>query len=282
MLLAAETSDRVRAGTVVVRASGGGQGAGSVWRNDGLVVTNHHVATGDRAEVIAEGRSYHATVVAREPSVDLAALQVEGDGLAALEVADSRALRVGELVLAVGNPFGEVGAVTAGIVSATGRGFQAGHMRLPEAVEANITLKPGNSGGPLTDADGRVAGINTMVLGPGVALAVASSVVTQFLHERAPGGAVLGIGGQQVILTGVEAERGILLTEVVDGGAAAYAGLMVGDVLLAIDGVPLSDGPELLRQLSQRAPGEPRRVSFLRGGRLREVTVAPGRRGARM
>jgi serine protease Do len=278
---AAEISKALRDGVAVVRGSGGGSGAGTVWRPDGVVITNNHVATGESADVdFADGRSLRARVVARDPSVDLAALKVEGNGLHALPAGNSAALRVGQLVIAVGNPLGEVGAVTAGIISRVGGGINGGRLQLRQAVQANITLRPGNSGGPLADAHGRVIGINAMVLGPGVAIAVPSNTVERFLFERGPGGAVLGVAGQPVELAALPEQGGVLVAEVVEGSAAESAGLMVGDVLLAIDGAPARNGDELLHALGSRGPGEPRRLSFLRGGRRCEVTVIPRAREA--
>jgi len=273
---AAAISERLRAGVAVVRGSGGGNGSGTVWREDGLVITNNHVATGERAQgAFADGRACEARVVARGPSVDLAALQAGEGELTALSWGDSSAPKGGQVVLAVGNPLGETRAVTAGIVSGVGTGISGGPVRLREAVQANITLLPGNSGGPLADAQGRVVGINSMVMGPGVAIAVPSNTVERFLLERAPGGPVLGVGGQPVELPAEPEGGGVLIAEVVDGSAAAVAGLMIGDVLLGIDGAPARNGDELLRALTARRPGEPRRLAILRGGRRRELTAVP-------
>jgi serine protease Do len=279
---AAEVSDKLRPGVAVVRGERGGSGAGTVWRPDGLVITNSHVATGERARVaFADGRDCAARVVARDPSVDLAALETEECDLTALPWGDSSALKVGQVVLAVGNPLGETRSVTAGIISGVGAGVAGGALRLREAVQANITLLPGNSGGPLADARGRVVGINSMVMGPGVAIAVPSNTVERFLAERAPGAPILGVGGQAVELPGEPEGAGVLIAEVVDGGAAEAAGMMIGDVLLAIDGAPARDGEELLRALTARRPGEPRRLAILRGGRRRELTAVPRPRTVR-
>lgn len=279
---AAVISTELRKGVVVVRGHGGGSGSGTVWRADGLVITNNHVATGERAEVtFADGRSRGARVIARDPRVDLAALAIDEDGLHALPAADSGALKVGQLVLAVGHPFGEVGAVTVGIISGVGTGIAGGHIRLREAVHANITLRPGNSGGPLADARGHVVGINALVMGPGVAVAIPSNTVARFLAEHGPDGAVLGIAGQPVELRDLPERSGVLVAEVVSASAAERAGLMVGDVLLAIDGEPARTGDELLRALGRRRPGEPRRLTILRAGRRHEVVAVPRARGAR-
>lgn len=277
---AAEMSERLRRGVAVVQGSRGGAGSGTLWR-DGLVITNHHVATGDSARVIFEdGRERSARVVARDPSADLAALDVDTSGHAPLPSGDSDALKVGQLVLAVGNPLGERRAVTAGIISGVGGGVIGGPERLERAVQANITLLPGNSGGPLADATGCVVGISSMVMGPAVAIAVPSNTVARFVHEQAPGAAVLGVAGQPVELPGVPEGAGVLVAEVVTDSAAASAGLMIGDVLLAIDGAPTASGDDLLRALGGRRPGEPRRLAFLRGGVRREVTAVPRPRAA--
>ncbi|MGD9890492.1 MAG: S1C family serine protease, partial [Dehalococcoidia bacterium] len=217
--------------------------------------------------------------VARDPSVDLAALQTDEGGGTPLPWGDSATLKVGQLVLAVGNPLGEMRAVTAGIISGVGAGIAGGSLRLREAVQANITLMPGNSGGPLADAQGRVIGINAMVMGPGVSIAVPSNTVERFLVERAPGGPVLGVAGQSVELPGLDEGAGVLIAEIVRNSAAEQAGLMIGDVLLSIDDLPARDGDELVRALTARRPGEPRRLHILRGGRRREVMAIPRPRG---
>jgi serine protease Do len=277
---AAETSERLRGGVAVVRSRGGGSGSGTVWGDGHLVITNNHVATGESAEVgFADGRWSAARVVARDPSVDLAALQPDEPGGTPLPSGNSSSLKVGQLVLAVGHPLGETRAVTAGIISGVGAGIAGGNLRLREAVQANITLMPGNSGGPLADAHGRVVGINAMVMGPGVSIAVPSNTVERFLTERAPGGPVLGVAGQPVELPGIDEGAGVLIAEVVRDSAAEQAGLMIGDVLLSIDDLPARDGDELLRALTARRPGEPRRLHILRGGRRREVMAIPRARG---
>lgn len=277
---AAVVSEQVQRGVAVVQGSRGGAGSGALWRDD-IVITNNHVATGDVAVVsFPDGRERQAHVVARDPSVDLAALRIEPAGIEPLAAGDSDRLKVGQLVLAVGNPLGEVRAVTAGIISAVGGGLAGGPIQLSEAVQANITLRPGNSGGPLADAGGRVVGINSMVMGPGVAIAVPSNTVETFLAQRAPGGAVLGVAGQIVELPGEPEGAGVLVAEVAEDSAAESAGLIVGDVLLAIDGTPTASGASLARVLASRRPGEPRRLAFIRGGRRREVLAVPRPRTA--
>jgi len=164
--------------TVEVRARGRGAGgaavgAGVIWHPDGLILTNAHVAHRDVTVVLADGRACGARLVARDPRRDLAALVVDATGLPAAEIGDSGALRVGELVLAVGNPLGLVRALSAGLVHAVG----------PRAIHADLRLAPGNSGGPLADARGRVVGLNAMIVG-GLAFAVPSRAGWRFVRER--------------------------------------------------------------------------------------------------
>ncbi len=167
--------------TVEVRGRGRGAGgaavgAGVIWHPDGLILTNAHVAHRDVTVVLADGRARSARLVARDPQRDLAALLVDATGLPAARIGDSAALRVGELVLAVGNPLGLVRALSAGLVHAVG----------PRAIHADLRLAPGNSGGPLADARGRVVGLNAMIVG-GLAVAVPSREAQRFVREQLRG-----------------------------------------------------------------------------------------------
>jgi serine protease Do len=169
--------------SVVLIQGRDGHGAGVVWSGDGLVVTNDHVVRGDRARVeLADGRRLEARVTARDRDNDLALLRVPARGLPAAPVGDSRGLRVGDLILAVGHPWGVRETATLGIVSAAGAGTWMGRARR-DVLQADVRLAPGNSGGPLADAQGRVVGIASMVMSPGIALAVPSHVVQGFVAQ---------------------------------------------------------------------------------------------------
>lgn len=223
--------------TVHVR-SRGGSGSGVIWQPDGLIVTNAHVARGSHAEIeLSDGRKFEGEVVGRDPDRDLAALVVDARDLPAGAVADSSALRVGQLVVAVGNPLGMTGALTTGIVHAIapaeGRGRQ-------NWVQADVRLWPGNSGGPLADVEGRVIGVNSMVAG-GLGLAVPSNAVERFLGSRGHR-AQLGVALQPVMAAG---RPGMLVLEVMAGSPAERAGLLIGDVLLAVNGVGIDSGPDI-------------------------------------
>lgn len=168
---------RLRRITVQVHGAGDGVGSGVIWASDGLIVTNAHVAQGRRVGVVlSDGGSLEARLLAWDPERDLAALAIDAHGLPAADVGDSDSLRVGELVVAVGNPLGLAGAVTAGVIYAIGPRRSVG----PSFIQADLRLAPGNSGGPLANAHGRVIGINARVAG-GLALAVPSSLVARFL-----------------------------------------------------------------------------------------------------
>ena len=172
-----EVAESLRRSTVQVLTGHHGAGSGVIWDSAGLIITNAHVARDSRSRIeLWDGRTFTATVVTRDPRRDLAALRIEAGSLPAAISGDSGALRVGELVVAVGNPLGLAGAVTAGLIHAIGPRRPAG----PSLIQADLRLAPGNSGGPLADARGRVIGINAMIAG-GLALAVPTSLVARFL-----------------------------------------------------------------------------------------------------
>jgi len=287
----AQVATRVRASVTEIR-SRGGSGSGTIWSADGAIVTNHHVLPGERAHVTLEdGREYEGRTVARDPRNDLAVLRVDGHDLLAATLGDARTLRSGELVLAVGNPAGVRGAVTIGVLHRPLPRSHPGRGR--ELVQADVLLGPGSSGGPLTDARGRVIGINAMVHG-GMALAVPTHVVSRLLGRgaRTP---VLGIAAQEVVLppafsaaaseTGMaepdapsapgvgQPESAMLVMRVETGSAADLAGLLLGDLLYAANGNILEGDAGLLNALDGHFAG-PLTLSVLRGGVARDVEVS--------
>ncbi len=267
----AELAARLHRQVVEVRSGERGAGSGVIWGADGLIVTNAHVVRGSEITVaLADGTELPARVTARDNTHDLATLQVAASGLPTAEVGDSDSLRVGQVVLAMGNPLGLARALTMGIIHALGTG-EGGRW-----IQADIRLAPGNSGGPLVDTQGRVIGINSMVAG-GLALAVPSRVVRRFLAgETMP--AYLGVQTQGVLIPGADPERGLIVLEVIEGGPAARGGLLPGDILLAAGHAGLRDPGDLAVSLRDTAPGMSFPLDILRGGARREVTIVLGER----
>jgi serine protease Do len=263
-----EIAERLRRSTVEVRLRGAhAGGSGVIATADGQIVTNAHVARDARASVrLWDGRELPATLLARDARRDLATLKVEAGGLPAATFGDSDALRVGELVMAIGNPMGFIGALTTGVVHALGS--LAGFGR-QSWVLADVRLAPGNSGGPLADAYGRVIGINTMIVN-GLGAAVPGNTVTAFLRRGASGFS-LGVTVQPVRL---EDQRfGLLVLKIEPGSAAAAAPLWIGDVLTGVAGRPFRAVDDLHEALD--GTGGVIHLQFLRGDRAatREVAI---------
>jgi serine protease Do len=272
-----EVGERVRRYTVLVQPDGRGSGSGVVWSNDGLIVTNAHVARGSRMEVsLWDGREFKAEVTARDPRRDLAALRIGATGLNAATAANSSKIRAGEVAIAVGNPFGFLGAMTMGVVHGVGplRGL-GGRSWL----QSDVRLAPGNSGGPLADVHGRVIGINTMVAGR-LALAIASNDVSRFLAGDT-GSHWLGVTVTAVPLprsTGRTA--GLVVLGVEPGGPAATASLMQGDILLGTEVAAFASAGDLAEAL-QGNDARILRLEFLRSdySKVRRVSVSLEGRG---
>ncbi len=235
--------------TVKVRSGSLGSGSGVIWQKDGLIITNAHVATSNKTTVeLSDGRTFDAVRTHFEPQQDLAALKIAATDLNAATIGDADALRVGELVLAVGNPFGESGAVTTGIIHTNNR----------RLVMADIQLYPGNSGGPLADCLGRVVGINTMIAN-NLAVAISSSTVKRFLDGNRR---KLGVTLQPVLL---KRSLGLLILSVHSESVAEVAGLQVGDVLIGVSGQFFSQPNDLSNYLNQ-SDSESLPLQVLRGG----------------
>jgi serine protease Do len=267
-----EVAERLRRATVQVRSGPGGRGSGSgiLWNHDGLIVTNSHVVHPPSTEVeLWDGRRFPAELTARDQLRDLALLKIRAGALEPADPGDSDALRVGELVMAIGNPLGFVGALSTGVVHALGPVRGLGQRSW---VQADIRLLPGNSGGPLADARGRVVGINTMIAG-GLALSVPSNAVPRVLKGGGSNG-MLGVVIQPVRVP-VEGRPalGLLVLRVEPGSPAAAASLLIGDVLIGTGGRPFTS-PDDLAQAIEDAAGGVLPLEFLRGDRRLRRTVA--------
>lgn len=262
-----EVAERLRRSTVqVFSAKSRSGGSGVIWRADGLIITNAHVARSFNNEVeLWDGRRLEARITSYDPRRDLAVLRVPESGLPTATAGDSTMLRAGELAIAIGSPLGFSGALTTGVIHSVGAVPGMGRRKW---VRATVRLAPGNSGGPLANAEGHVIGINTAIA-HGLGLAVPSRDVTDFLRQGTR--PRLGVTLRQV---GFERNRsGMLILEIETGGAADRAALRVGDILISCNGAPL-DSPDALADALDGASG-PIALQFLRGDyhRTRE-TVA--------
>ncbi|MFN6567490.1 S1C family serine protease [Dendronalium sp. ChiSLP03b] len=226
---------KLRHSTVKVKSGSLGVGSGVIWQSDGLIITNAHVATSKQATVeLSDGRVFAAVRTHFDPQQDLAALKIAATDLNTATIGDADTLRVGELVVAVGNPFADSGAVTTGIIYANN----------PRVVMADIKLYPGNSGGPLADCLGRVVGINTMITN-GLAVAISSNTVDKFLSAKSR--PQLGVTLQPVLLG--RRIVGLLILSVLSGSAAETAGLQIGDVLVGVSGRLFTKPDDLAKYL---------------------------------
>jgi S1-C subfamily serine protease len=269
---------------------GGGIGSGFIFASDGQILTNAHVvADARRIKVtLADGRMFDAGLVGSDPEVDVAVLRVGADHLPVAELGRFP-LRVGQLVIAVGNPYGLNWTVTAGVVSALGRTLEApGIRKMTDLIQTDTSINPGNSGGPLVDSTGRVVGITTAMmpmaqgLGFSIPLDTMKSAIARINARRGakPTGVSMGVGGMQVRIDSALQQQlkltqqfGMELLEVRPGGPADRAELKRLDVVIAADGEAVTEPRDLQRIVRRHKVGEKVPVSFLRGGKLRKVTV---------
>jgi len=269
-----EIAEHLRRSTVLIHAGSRGNGSGVIWTSDGIIVTNAHVARRSALRVqLWDGRELPAEIMSRDPRRDLALLHINGEDLPAARPADSSQVRPGELAIAIGNPMGFVGALTTGVIHAVGPLRRLGSQSW---VQASVRLAPGNSGGPLADAQGRVIGINTMVAGR-LALAVPSNAVCQFSAAGASDG-WLGVSIHPVRVPWRDGTRfGLVLLEIEPGSPAAQASLLPGDILLAADDRAFASLEDLAKAIEGSGP-RVLRLEFLRGdyARVRRVTIQLG------
>jgi S1-C subfamily serine protease len=252
-------------------AAPGGAGSGFVLTPDGFLLTSSHVVHGasEIGATTAEGRRLEARLVGDDPDTDLAVLRVAGNGLQAVSLGDSRRLRVGQLVIAVGSPYGFECTVTAGVVSALGRSLRSRAGRLIDnVIQTDAALNPGNSGGPLLDASGCVVGVNTAAVLPGqgicfaIPMATAQFVAARLIRDGVIRRARIGIGGRTVAVPralarqhALPAESGVRVLSVAQGSPAERAGLLVGDVVVAVGTSRVADVDDLMRVLADAGPG---------------------------
>ncbi len=283
---------RVPSGT---RGWGGRQGeslgSAVVYTNDGFLLTNAHVVGGEAAGTasFADGSSAPFHVVGADPLSDLAVLRSAGPTPAPAELGEADDLVVGQLVVAVGNPLGLSGSVTAGVVSALGRSLPTrsgmAARLIEDVIQTDAALNPGNSGGALADSSARVVGINTAVAGVGLGLAVpvndtSRRIITTLMREGRVRRAYLGVVTMPAPLSSALRERfgrpaGLRVVEVVPGGPGARAGLRAGDLLLTAAGRPVEKAQDLQRLMFAEAIGRPLQITVMRNGALVDVIAEP-------
>ncbi|HSR77264.1 MAG TPA: trypsin-like peptidase domain-containing protein [Xanthobacteraceae bacterium] len=268
----------------------GGSGSGVIVAPDGLILTNSHVIGGANrmAVTTADGRNLNARVMGDDPDTDLALVRVEENvALPAARLGDSKWLKRGQLVIAIGNPLGFESTVTTGVVSALGRSLRARTGRLiDDIIQTDAALNPGNSGGPLVSSRGEVVGINTaIILGTqGICFAVAANTANFVLGELVRHGRVrrsfVGIAAAQTVLprrlrhvAGVAQDNAVMISSVETGGPADRAGLAAGDVILSLDGMVVTGADDLVRTLTADKIGREVLLETLRKGARRTVTL---------
>jgi S1-C subfamily serine protease len=293
-----------RVGPTVVRvdtrqnaaaARGAGLGSGVIISPDGLILTNSHVVSGAQTIGLAdtEGRTTDAQLIGEDADTDLALIRANAArDLPAAVLGDSKRLGRGQLVAAIGNPLGFEWTVTAGVISALGRSLRSRTGRMIEdVIQTDAALNPGNSGGPLVSSRGEVIGINTAVIAgaQGISFAVASNTASFVLGELIRHGrvrrAVIGVAAQTApiprrfaLAAGIGGNTGAILTTVDQAGAAAAAGLVRGDIVVALDDQPVTGVDDLIRLLTAERIGRSAAVDVVRLGRLRRFEVTPGER----
>jgi S1-C subfamily serine protease len=268
-----------------------GSGSGFIFTPDGFVLTNSHVVHGaTRLEVaLTDGRNYDARLIGDDPDTDLAVVRIHASDLVPVTLGESASLRVGQVAIAVGNPYGFQCTVTAGIVSALGRSFRSQSGRLIDnVIQTDAALNPGNSGGPLVNSRGEVIGVNTAVILPAQGLCFATPVDTaQFvagylMRDGKIRRAYVGIAGQNIDLPRrlvrfhqLTMESGVLVISVEEGSPAAAAGLEDGDVIVALDGSVIATIDDLHRMLTGDKIGATSALTILRRSQKLNVTIVP-------
>ncbi|GAA3897551.1 Do family serine endopeptidase AlgW [Halomonas cibimaris] len=268
-------------------------GSGVIVSQDGYVLTNHHVIQGaDQIQVaLRDGREALATVIGTDPESDLAVLRIPLDALPSIKLTDSASVAVGDVALAIGNPFGVGQTVTMGIISATGRSH-LGLSAYEDFIQTDAAINPGNSGGALINPDGALVGINTAIFSrsggsQGIGFAIPANLAHGIMDELVTKGRVirgwLGIEAQALSRElaasfGLRTPQGMIIAGVVPDGPAERAGLQPGDVLLALNGEPILDARSTMSDIAELTPGADVELTIVRSGETQRVTLTVGER----
>lgn len=272
-----------------------GSGSGFIISSDGFIITNNHVIEGAESisVTLSNGRKLNADLKGADPSTDIAVLKVYETELTSLALADSSLLQVGQIAIAIGNPYGLQQTVTAGIVSATGRTLRANNGRLiDDVIQTDAALNPGNSGGPLVNSRGEVIGVNTAIISQahGICFAVsanlANTVAGQIILHGHIKRAQLGIAGQAINLNQrlmsvnkLTKRTGVYVFEKIADANADNRYIFVGDIIVEFDGQPVGSVDDLHKLLNEKVIGKRVSLGVLRNGRMEMVSVVPGAAG---
>ncbi len=274
-----------------------GNGSGFIFTPDGFILTNSHVVHGaGRIEAtLSDGRRFQTEIIGDDPDTDLAVLRIQAQDLVAAQLGDSQSVRVGQLVVAIGNPYGFQCTVTAGVVSALGRSLRSSSGRLmDDIIQTDAALNPGNSGGPLVNARGEVIGVSTAVILPaqGLCFAIgmntAKFVAGKLIRDRRIRRGYIGVAGQHVPLHrrivrfyGLQAESGIVVASVEEDSPAQRAGLQEGDIIVAFEGQAVAGIDDLHKSLTEAKIGRRSTLTIIRGLKRLEVEIVPEETGGK-
>jgi len=277
-------------GREITRESAG-SGSGFVFTPDGLIATNSHVVSGaaDISVTLNDGRVLRAGLIGDDPDTDLAVVRVDGHRLPSVALGESRSLRVGQLVVAIGNPYGFQSTVTAGVVSALGRSLRSQNGRLmDDVIQTDAALNPGNSGGPLVSSRGEVVGVNTAIILPAQGICFATAIdtakvtIAHLLRHGRVRRARLGLAGQNIVLPrrmvrryDLSHEGAVQVASIERNGPAGRAGIEQGDIIVGFDGHPVAGFDDLHRLLTEETLGGRVPLAVLRRGQRLEIHLSP-------
>lgn len=270
---------------------GGGSGSGFIFTPDGFILTNSHVVHGSaQLEVtLSDGSQYPARIIGDDPETDLAVARIQGGDFASAPLGDSSTLQVGQVAIAIGNPYGFQATVTTGVISATGRSFRARSGRLIDnIIQTDAALNPGNSGGPLVNTAGDVIGVNTAVILPaqGICFAIpintAKWVAARLMRDGKVRRSWIGIGGQNVPLHrrivrfyDLPVDSGVMVLTIEPDSPSARSGLQQHDLIIAFNGEPISSIDDLQRQLTDQRVAQDCTLTVIRQTEKRDLAIIP-------